>query len=181
MGARNYAYQYETSPRKIKPEYDTPPKKKVPARNSNTKKNVNKKSAQTKQRNTLNKAKAREAKIARVNFSIVAIVVLVCILFMMYRNVKINESFNQIQVLTKTVSNIEKENSQLAVNIQNSLNLSNIESIAASTLGMQKLSNKQTVYVTLDAKDYVEVSSPKIQKKEKGFFEKIIDNISNWF
>lgn len=178
MGARNYAYQYETSPRKIKPEYDTPKRK------NNSNKNIASKTAKPKikSKKIQNKIKAKEAKLARINFSIVMVVSLICILFMMYRTVKINEAFNEVQTLTKQVSNIEKENSQISVNIQNSLNLSNIEKIAASTLGMQKLSSKQTTYITLDTKDYVEVNSNNTKQEEnKSFFEKILDKISQWF
>ena len=100
---------------------------------------------------------------------------------MMYRNVKINESFSKVQALTREISEIEKENSQISVNIQNSLNLSNIESIAASTLGMQKLNNKQTVYITLDTKDYVEVVKNIDNKKDEGFLKTIWRKICEFF
>lgn len=178
MGSRNYAYQYETSPRKLKPEYDIPKKKSQ----NRPKKNTINKAVKPKSKIAKSKQKAREARIARINFGITILIVLLCILFMMYRSVKINEAFNEVQVLSKNVSDIEKENSQIAVNIQNSLNLSNIESVATSTLGMQKLSNKQTIYITLDTKDYVEISSNKIEKEqEKGFFQKVFDKLSNIF
>ena len=43
---------------------------------------------------------------------------------------------------------IQKENEQLKVNIENSLNLNNVEKIAKEKLGMQKLTNKKTLYVS---------------------------------
>jgi len=173
MGARAYAYQYETSPRKLRPEEEPPNKK--PPKKVNKKPKVNSKKKQ-------DKIKAKEARMAKINFTIVMVVALGCILFIMYRNVKINESFSEVQTLSKTVSSIEKENSQIAVNIQNNLNLGNIESMAAATLGMQKLSSKQTIYINLDTKDYVEISNKKIEKENKpGFFKSIINKISEFF
>ena len=54
------------------------------------------------------------------------------------------------------MSSLEKENEQLKVNIENSVNLNNIEQAAKEKLGMQKLTNKQAVYVSLPKKDYIE-------------------------
>ena len=45
---------------------------------------------------------------------------------------------------------------------------------------MNKLTNKQTVYVTLPKKDYVESPSEKvITKEEKNWFESLVDKIFN--
>ena len=166
-----YSYQYGTSPRKLKPEEDMPPKKspnkKVKTAPQKTSANNKKAKPKTKAKKYKDKAKLKEEKVVRVNFEKLMVVAIGCILFSMYRSVKINEKFTEIQTLSKTVSSIEKENSQLSVNIQNSLNLSNIESIASSTLGMQKLSSKQTIYVNLDTKDYTEISNNKAVKEEK--------------
>ena len=110
------------------------------------------------------------------------VVILGCILLLMYRNVKIRESFAGVQDLSKKVSSLEKENSQISVQIQNNLNLNNIEEIATTSLGMQKLSSKQTVYINLDTKGYTEVSSKSITKKEKkSLFQKVIDKIVDFF
>ena len=77
---------------------------------------------------------------------------------------------------------LEKENSQIAVNIQNNLNLNNIENIATSTLGMQKLSSKQTVYINLDTKDYTEISQKSITKESKdNLVKKIISKVQDFF
>ncbi len=167
----SYGYQYGTSARKLKPEYE--PSKKVSKKVAKAKPKTSTKKAKNKQ---------KDLKVARVHFVIIMMAFLGCILLMMYRNVKIDESFTDVQSLSKVVSDIQKENSQISVNLQNNLNLSNIESMATSTLGMQKLSNKQTIYITLDAKDYVEVSSEKIIKEEKeGFFKKIWNKICELF
>lgn len=176
-----YAYQYETSPRKLKPEYDAPKKKK---KTTTKAKNVNNKTKKTnaKIKKESERKKAKEVVVARVNFTVLIAIALGCILLTMYRSVKINESFTEVQALSRTVSSLEKENSQIAVNIQNNLNLSNIESTASSVLGMQKLSSKQTYYINLDTKDYVEVTTKKAVKEEKpGFFKSLINKIINFF
>ena len=52
--------------------------------------------------------------------------------------------------------------------------------IAKEKLGMQKLTNKQTVYVSLPKKDYVESASEKVViEKDKNWFEKFVDKIFN--
>ena len=54
------------------------------------------------------------------------------------------------------------------------------EKQAKEKLGMQKLTNKQTVYITLPKKDYVEPATEEVIKEtEKNWFEKFIDKIFN--
>ena len=163
-------YQYETSPRKLS-EYDIP-KKKV------------KKASKPRNKTKISKEKMleQETKMAKFNFTIILIVALGCLLIMTLRNVKIDESFSELQGLEKEIASLEKENSQILVNIQNSLNLSNIETAAASTLGMQKLTNKQTVYVSLDTKDYVEVNNQSTSnEEEQNFLQKLWDKFLDLF
>lgn len=163
-------YQYETSPRKLT-EYDIP--KKQVKKNNKTKKKV---------KMSKEKMIERETKIARFNFTIILILALGCLLLIVYRNVRINESFSEVQNLQKEISTLEKENSQISVNIQNSLNLSNIENLATTILGMQKLTNKQTVYVSLDTKDYTEISSNSMSEdKDESFIKKIWDKFLDLF
>lgn len=172
-------YQYGTSALELEPEVRAP--RKSPKKTTNTKK-IKGKAKEIKSKKYKDKVKAQEAAVARVNFTIVMVIVLGSILLLMYRNVKIRESFAGIQALSKEVSSLEKENSQLVVSMQNNLNLSNIESTAASTLGMQKLSSKQTVYINLDAKNYTEISQKSIIKEEKtSFMQKIVNWIVDFF
>ena len=174
-----YDYQYGTSARELEPEVRTP--KKSSKKVTNTKK-AKKKTKEIKSKKYQDKVKAMEAKIARTNFAILMVIALGCILLLMYRNVKIRESFAGVQSLSKEVSSLEKENGQISVNIQNNLNLNNIESIAISSLGMQKLSSKQTVYINLDTKDYTEVSQKSIIKESKrSMIQRLIDWIVDFF
>ena len=103
------------------------------------------------------------------------------LLVISYRNSQINVKFSEIQTQKKELASLEKENEQTEVNIENSLNLSNIEEQAKSLLGMSKLTNKQTVYVTLPKKDYIESATEKvnIEEEDKNWFEKLIDSIFN--
>ncbi len=68
------------------------------------------------------------------------------------RNSQIDKQFNQIQNQKKQLAALQKDNEQLKVSIENSINISNIEKVAKEELGMQKLTSKQTVYVTLPKK-----------------------------
>ena len=79
-----------------------------------------------------------------------------------YRNSLINESFNDKEKLKQDLAVIQKENEQLQVSIENSLNLSNIEQAAKDKLGMQKLNNSQKIYVSLPKKDYIEAATEEI-------------------
>ena len=87
---------------------------------------------------------------------------------------------NKKEELKKTLSAIEKENEQLKINIENSLNLNNVEQSAKEMLGMQKLDNSQKVYVNLPKKDYVEpaVEEVVIENKEMNWFEKLLNLFS---
>ena len=89
---------------------------------------------------------------------------------------QIDKQFSQIQSQKQELATLQKENEQLKVSIENSVNISNIEKIAKEELGMQKLSSKQTVYVTLPKKDYVETATEKVVKNEsQNWFQKLIE------
>ena len=92
-----------------------------------------------------------------------------------YQNSLITESFNKKEELKKNLSAIEKENEQLKVNIEKTLNLNNVEQAAKEKLGMKKLDNNQKVYINLPKKDYVESATEQlIIEDETNFIEKIV-------
>ena len=177
----SYGYQYGTSPRKVEPEVRTP--KKAPKKVANSKNTKNKKTTKaTTSKKQKDKAKSKELRTVKTNITILMMVFLGSILLIMYRNVKIRESYAGVQELNKQIASLEKENSQISVQIQNSLNLNNIEEMASASLGMQKLSNKQTVYISLDTKGYTEISQKSLTKEKKtNFFKMIIDKIVDFF
>lgn len=151
------SYQYETSPRKLEPEYET-------IKNPYSKKRSS--TVRKKQQ------KSQQKKHLKTNIKTVVYILLIFsgLFVISYRNSKINESFNENEKIKSQLAAIEKENEQLRVNLENSLNLSNIEKLAEEKLGMQKLDSSQKVYVSLDKKDYVEPASEKV----------IINETSNW-
>ena len=81
---------------------------------------------------------------------------------------------------SKIIIELGSQNEQLKVNIENSLNLNNVEKIAKEKLGMQKLTNRQTLYVSLPKRDYVEAATEEVKKEEdKNWFQKIVDSLFN--
>lgn len=164
-------YQYETSPRKLEPEYE-------PQKNPYAKK----KPSTLKKKNEKNGAKKQKRQLKSHVKAVMYIGVIFAVLFVIsYRNSLINESFSKNEKLKSTLAVTQKENEQLQVNIENSLNLSNIEKLAKEKLGMQKLDNSQKVYVSLPKKDYVEpaVEEVRLDDTEISWFQKIIDFFTN--
>ena len=164
--ARN-SYQYTTSPRKLEPEI----KRKKQNKNGNLKivKDVPNKKSKV----------SDEQKKKQTKLTLIVVAIFMLLLTISYRQSQITESFNNVQTLKRELSTLQKENEQLKVNIENGLNLNNIEKLAKEKLGMQKLTNKQTVYVNLPKKDFTETPSEEVVKEEKNWFEKLVDKIFN--
>lgn len=161
-------YQYTTSPRKLEPD--------IQRKKHNSHNNLRVVEDLPRQRVRVSKEQKKKQK----NLTLIVIGIFILLLTISYRNSQINEKFNEVQTLKKELSSLEKENQQLEVSIQNSLNLNNIEKQAKEKLGMQKLTNKQTVYVTLPKKDYVEPAVEEVRRtQEKNWFEKFVDKIFN--
>lgn len=166
--ARNY--QYGTSPRKIEPDY-YPKRKKVKKQVQKQKVSRNEEEIQRREALKLEKRKHHK------NIAMIMGIFLV-LLAVSYRNSLITEEFNKIQEKKNELAAIQKTNGQLEVSIEGSLNLSNVEKEAKKQLGMNKLNNKQKVFVTLPKKDYIEpnVEEVKIENSEN-WFQKIINKL----
>lgn len=160
-------YQYETSPRKLQPEYE-PIKKKYPKKSTVSKKNIN----------TQNKSN----KIKNIKVMLYIGIIFAILFAISYRNALVAQRYNELKNLKVQLSKIEKENEQLEVNIESKTNLSAIEKKAKETLGMKKLDDSQTVYVSLDKSDYIESAAETVKLEENlNWFEKIINVIKNIF
>lgn len=168
--AYNSRYQYETSPRKLQPEYEPRPKK------------YPKKSTARKAQVTPNKrAKQQPKKQLKSKVKVMAYVMIgfIILFAISYRNSVINEKFSEIKTLKSNLATIQKENEQLEVNIENNLNLQTVEQSAKELLGMQKLENSQTVYISLPKEDYVEPATEEIVEEDNSnWFEKVINFIT---
>ncbi len=164
-------YQYTTSPRKLEPDYKRKQKRRPKKQNLRVVKEVKRQDIRV----------SKEERKQQAKITMLIVMIFAVLLTISYRNSQINESFSEVQNLKKELSSVEKENEQLKVNIENSLNLNYIEQMAKEKLGMQKLTNKDTVYINLPKKDYTESASEKIQIKEQNWFQKILEKISNIF
>lgn len=165
MAAR---YQYETSPRKLEPNYKREKKK----QDIKVVKDLPKQDVKLSKEQ---KKKHRKA-------TLLVLVMFAVLFTISYRNTQINEKFNEVQDLKTELASLQKENEQLQVTIENSLNLSNIEKQAKEKLGMQKLTNKQTVYINLAKEDYIESATEKVEIDDtdnESWIQKIIDKIFN--
>lgn len=164
-------YQYGTSPRKVNPDYNKPAKK--------TQKKKQLKVVEELPRQQIKVSKEQRKK--QLKTTVAVVVLFLLLLTISCRNSQIDKKFNQIQEQKKQLAALQKENEQLKVSIENSLNLNNIEKVAKEELGMQKLTSKQTVYITLPKKDYVESASEKVViEEEKSWWEEITDKIFNF-
>lgn len=162
MAMQRYDYQYETSPKKIEPEYRQERRRK------------SSKSAAPKNKPTSKDAIIRKRDQIKLVATLIA--VFASIFAISYRNSQIDEAFSKNEEMKQTYMAIEKENDQMKVDIENSLNLNNVEQEAKELLGMQKLSNKQTVYVNLPKKDYIQPATESVVIEKE---ESIVDTILN--
>ena len=152
-------YEYTTSPRKIQPDYR--PKKQTKKRNLKVVENLPRQDVKV----------SKLQKERQMKLTLIVVAIFIFLLTISYRNSQINEKFSEVQSLKNQLSSLQKENEQLKVSIENGLNLNNIEKLAKEKLGMQKLTNKQTLYVSLPKKDYVESATEEV----------VIENSKNWF
>ncbi|MBR3613954.1 MAG: hypothetical protein IKL55_02110 [Clostridia bacterium] len=199
MPSRQYAYQYETSPRKIKPDYSKP-KRNAPQYNKTKTKIKPKTKSKAKPKTKIKQSTKEELKstskkqdelksqnilIAKTKVAVFfkSALLFLIVFFMIFMNTRLSESIAQIQDLKAKITDMQKENDQLEINIQNNINLNNIEQAAKELLGMQKLSSRQTFYISLPKKDYVEPRTEKviIEEEEPSVIEKIVEKIKNIF
>ncbi len=168
-----FNFEYETTPRKLKPEYEP---KKTKKSKEEIKKQIKINEKQKKEAMKIEKKKHNK------NVALVAVIFLI-LLTISYRSSLINERFNEIQSSKEKLASIQKTNGQLEVSIESSLNLSNVKNAAKDKLGMKELDNGQKVYVTLDKKDYVEGSKEDIDltsdntENDGKWYNKIINKI----
>lgn len=159
-------YQYGTSPRKLEPDIQR--KRQPKTRKIRVVEDLPKQDVKI----------SKQQKKTQIKLTFLVIGIFIILVTISYRNSQINEKFNQVQTLKKELSLIQKENEQLKVSIENSVNINTIEKLAKEKLGMQKLTNKQTMYITLPKKDYVESASEEVvMEEEKNWWEQIINKI----
>lgn len=166
----NARYQYGTSPKKIQPD------------GTQNQKNRKQKIEKKPKLKVVKEVPRQEVKVSKaqrkrqLKLTMLAVMAFAVLLAISYQNSQINVKFAEMQSQKKELASLKKENEQLEISIENSLNLSNIEKEAKEQLAMEKLTNKQTVYVSLPKRDYVEAATEKVViDEEKSWFEKIAD------
>lgn len=170
---RNFnKYQYETSPRKLEPEY-APKKNTYKGKKSTTKKQLVKKTNNNKKGKRENRKEKQTIKYITIGFII--------LFAMCFQNAKIDENFEKVKDLKKELAIVEKENSQLELELESNLNLANIEQQAKELLGMQKLTNKQIVYVNLEKDDHVEAAAESVKIAKESIITKGIKILKRLF
>lgn len=193
--ANNYSYQYDTNPRKLDTYYSKTKKnvsnnkkKNVPKKskkivkkqeNKTVSKNINKPKENKKTKEEIRKEKLTILKV-KVSIGFKAVLIFAALFFVLFREAQVNEMFSNIQKLKSEITTYQKENDQLEISIQNSINANHIEQAAKELLGMQKLTSKQTVYISLPKEDYVEHSTEEvIIGEEKSWWDSFIYSIKN--
>ena len=158
-------YEYETSPRKLKPEYEP----------NGRRKKINK---TTKKHLASKKSKVNEYSKKKVKYIVGILFAFIILLTISYRYSLINTRFNEKESLKSSLAEIQKQNAQLNLNIEKSTNINNIEQQAKEKLGMKKLDNNQKVYVSLPKEDYVESSTEEVQtEEEQTWWEALINDL----
>lgn len=112
--------------------------------------------AQTKQivkKKTKTKAKAKISTIFMIAFLAAAA------FLVLFRGVMITEKCNQIEKKEKELTDTVAVNQKMQLEIDQSLDLKKVESVATEKLGMRRPEKYQTVYVNLEQVDYVEKTS----------------------
>lgn len=166
----NARYQYGTSPKKIQPD------------GTQNQKNRKQKVEKKPKLKVVKEVPRQEVKVSKaqrkrqLKLTMLAVMAFAVLLAISYQNSQINVKFAEMQSQKKELASLKKENEQLEISIENSLNLSNIEKEAKEQLAMEKITNKQTVYVSLPKRDYVEAATEKVViDEEKSWLEKIAD------
>ena len=163
-------YQYGTSPRKIEPNYERKGKK------NNKKGNL--RIVEDLPRQQIKVSKQQQKRQFKMTVTVISLFLL--LLTISCRNSQIDKEFNQIQNQKKELATIQKENEQLKVNIENSVNLNNIEKLAKEELGMERITNKHTVSISLPKKDYIESATEKVVLEEKtNWLEELFNKFFN--
>lgn len=162
----NY-YEYETSPRKEEPEF-------IPNKRQKNKNTVHN---EEELRKKIRKAQVMQSR-KNVKHILEIGLLFVVLLTISYRYALINSRFSEKESLKSTLSNIQKQNAQLRVNIEQGMNINNIEQAAKEKLGMQKLDNSQKVYINLHKKDYVETTTQNLNTEEtESWWQKFINTL----
>ncbi len=83
--------------------------------------------------------------------------------FMISKFVSVNETASQIKSLNKELSQIRSYTSQKIFEMERKVDLSEVEEIASTRLGMQRPEGYQTIYVDVPQEDKTEVTAGEVE------------------
>lgn len=165
MANRAYAYQYETSPRKLEPEY----KKTKP----NKKKSVQKRSTQVSKKSS-NKKKKTKQKIKlsfEARFFMNSIMIFITIFAIIACQALVNQRY-------KEKESLKQEYNELLTSFNGGIDSEDDVRFLASEYGMQ---TKSATLINLGISDYIESSKDEIDVEDENILNKIINLVKNIF
>ncbi|MDE5831171.1 MAG: hypothetical protein K2H53_06175 [Clostridia bacterium] len=162
------AYQYETSPRKLKPNYE-PLKKEYPKRST--------------ARRVSKREEAKRTKTMYQRIIMYIAIGFIGLFIISYRYSLIDDTYKTLKEEQAKLKMLEKETKQLEANIESSISSTEIEQKARELLGMQELSAEQKIYVTLPKTDHIEASSEEVKSSisDENWLIAIINKIAKNF
>lgn len=143
---------------------------KRPKVNSQPQKNVQQPKVQVKPQKNQKRMLKRTMFLGTVTFALALTIV--------YRYVMISNMNMENIKLKQQLTELNNVNSQLQLNAEKSLNLSEVEKYASENLGLQKPQNYQIEYIKVDKQDLI---ANKITNENKSGLEKILLNIVEFF
>lgn len=108
------------------------------------------------------KARAEMVKTHKA-IAVCSVVLALCAGFMISRNVAVYEGENELADLQKELSGLKEYSSQKAFELDQSLDLNEIESVAKGRLAMVRPEKYQTVYVNIKQDDVTEVTADEVE------------------
>ncbi len=104
--------------------------------------------------------------------SLLKIAGVMCLAFLvLYRGLMITDRNSAVEKKQEALAALVTSNEKLQFEIDRSLDLKNVETIARDELGMRRAEKYQTVYLDLEKSDYVE----KVAKDEFSFLNQVGD------
>lgn len=143
---------------------------KRPKVNSQPQKNVQQQKVQVKPQKNQKRMLKRTMFLGTITFAVALTIV--------YRYVMISNMNMENIKLKQQLTELNNVNSQLQLNAEKSLNLSEVEKYASENLGLQKPQNYQIEYIKVDKQDLI---ANKIVNENKSGLEKILLNIVEFF
>lgn len=104
--------------------------------------------------------------------------------FMISKYVTVNETANEIRALSKELENTRAYTSQRVYEMERNIDLSEVEEIATSRLGMQRPESYQIIYVNVDKDDMSELTAKDVEgagNDLKELFRVLKENIVELF